>query len=94
MLDCPHVSNPPTSSVQWLKGNQDLLLEEDKYTTFENGSLLILNLMNDDNGNYTCRVQNIRGMDQATYRVQVISKLGSSLLNYKAKGTSMLSVGV
>ena len=62
-LDCPFISNPPPSSLEWKKGSA-ILQSGGRYTIFENnGTLLISNLKLSDSDNYTCSVSNQFGRD-------------------------------
>ncbi|GAB6026606.1 Down syndrome cell adhesion molecule-like protein 1 [Chamberlinius hualienensis] len=90
-LACLAVGVPPPIH-QWIF--KDLtLVTNDKWTIFENGSLIIREVINSDGGNYTCKVHNSYGVDSILYALVVqeppsppqitISTATSDMINIK-----------
>ena len=63
---------PLATSVVWMKAGQTLVSDGIKYRIFDDETTL--ELLSADSGNYTCKVENALGTDNATYTVLVIGK--------------------
>lgn len=58
-----HVEGDPKPNVIWMKDNSEIELnEENRYEVMSDGSLMIKNTQEKDNGRYECMAKNVDGM--------------------------------
>ena len=70
-IRCP-VSGVPTPPVTWHKDGIQIFEQEKITFITDNNSLIIEVAMVVDSANYTCRVQNVFGMDEVSSQVTII----------------------
>ncbi|XP_068759688.1 hemicentin-1-like [Montipora capricornis] len=63
-ISCTAEGNPPPQ-FEWSK-NENLLLEDDRFTQLSGGSLQIDRVRRDDNGTYTCSMKQTKGSERIT----------------------------
>ena len=73
-LSCSFLANPNDGSVQWQWRDVNLLSTSNKYNILANGTLIIRETTDDDNGEYRCTVTNSKGNVTAKANLTVISK--------------------
>ncbi|KAM7006653.1 neural cell adhesion molecule L1-like protein isoform 3-T3 [Tautogolabrus adspersus] len=61
MMHCKVFSSPP-STITWSKDDSSEPLEGPRFTVHDNGSLEILSVEKEDNGQYTCVAKNTEGL--------------------------------
>ena len=71
-LDCPVDANPPIIEIIWVKDNYLLDFQSDKMTILFNGSLLIYQVSQTDQGSYSCTPISSLGTGQTSPLVQVL----------------------
>ncbi|KAK3764988.1 hypothetical protein RRG08_011075 [Elysia crispata] len=71
-LQCPAVGNPKPTT-EWLKNGKPIVFTHDPDARLQNikDGLVIKNLIQVDEGNYTCRVSNTHGILEHTYRLEI-----------------------
>ena len=74
ILHCLFFANPSDARIQWQGIDNNVLTTSDKYSIFDNGTLIIRGTTDKDNGEYQCTVANSRGNNTAKANLTVISK--------------------
>nr|XP_060622385.1 leucine-rich repeats and immunoglobulin-like domains protein 1 [Anolis sagrei ordinatus] len=74
VLQCKATGSPPPR-INWLKGDQSLMLTERHHFTPGNQLLIVRNVMMEDAGKYTCEISNTVGTERAHSKVSVLSSL-------------------
>ena len=74
ILHCSFFANPSNARIQWQGIDSNVLTTSDKYTILDNGTLIIRDTTDKDNGEYQCNVTNSRGNSTAKANLTVISK--------------------
>lgn len=64
----------PKPRITWMKNGKALDQSDDRYSIFENGTLLIAQASPEDQGKYTCIAKNKEGQDNASSTVEITSK--------------------
>ena len=72
-IQCP-TSGVPLPTVTWTKDGQEIS-SVGRYKVKDDGSLVIGETGEDDNGQYTCTADSVAGKDNKSSMVQVIGKL-------------------
>ena len=70
-ISCTAEGNPPPQ-VEWSK-NENLLLEDDRFTQLSGGSLQIDRVRREDKGTYTCSMKQTKGSERITVYSQRIN---------------------
>lgn len=75
-LNCPFISNPPPTSVQWKKGSSPVQSGEEYQIFNHNGTLLISSLESAESEfvSFTCYISNKYGSDSRTFNMFLIGK--------------------
>ena len=76
-IQCP-TSGVPTPTVTWSKDGEEIH-SGSRYTVQDDGSLLITDAEEEDNGRYTCSSGNVAGNASSSSMVQVVGKTDFSL---------------
>ena len=71
-IQCP-TSGVPTPSVTWTKDGQEMP-KGGKYKVEDDGSLVIIEADEGDNGQYTCTADSVAGKDSKSSAVQIVGK--------------------
>ena len=76
VLNCPFLSNPPPTSVEWKKGSNPVQSGEQYHTFNNNGTLLISSLesVESDLVAFTCYIVNKYGSDNRTFNMMLIGE--------------------
>ena len=75
VLQCKATGSPPPR-INWLKGDQALIVTERHHFTPGNQLLIVRNVMMEDAGKYTCEISNTVGTERAHSQVSVLPSLG------------------
>ena len=75
-LNCPFISNPPPTNVQWKKGSTPLQSGEQYQIFSHNGTLIIYSLESTESElvSFTCYISNKYGSDNRTFNMLLIGK--------------------
>ena len=71
VISCTAEGNPPPQ-FEWSK-NENLLLEDDRFTQLSGGSLQIDRVRREDEGTYTCSMKQTKGSERVTVYPQRIN---------------------
>ena len=75
MLHCSFLANPNNARIQWQGIDDNVLTASDKHSILDNGTLVIRDATDKDNGEYQCTVTNSRGNNTIMANLTVISEL-------------------
>ncbi|XP_062978120.1 leucine-rich repeats and immunoglobulin-like domains protein 1 isoform X2 [Elgaria multicarinata webbii] len=75
VLQCKATGSPPPR-INWLKGDQSLIVTERHHFTPGNQLLIVRNVVVEDAGKYTCEISNTVGTERAHSHVSVLPSLG------------------
>lgn len=56
------VSADPDATIIWMRDDQEIQMNDTKYKVMDDGSLMIKNLEDNDNGYYECMVKSPEGV--------------------------------
>ena len=75
-LNCPFVSNPPPTNVQWKRGSHPVQSGEHYEVYSNNGTLFISNLKSVESEliSFTCYIANKYGSDNRTFNMLLIGE--------------------
>lgn len=73
-LSCSFLANPDDGTIHWQWRDVNLPSTSNKYNIIANGTLVIRETTDDDNGEYQCTVTNSKGNITAKANLTVISK--------------------
>lgn len=83
-IRCP-ISGVPTPSITWQKDGVQIF-EQDRITFIaDNNSIVIKGAMLVDTAKYTCRIQNVFGVDEVSSQVIIIGNLIIHLISRSAQ---------
>ncbi|XP_077181213.1 leucine-rich repeats and immunoglobulin-like domains protein 1 isoform X2 [Paroedura picta] len=71
VLQCKATGSPPPR-ITWLKGDQPLIVTERHHFTPGDQLLIVLNVVMEDDGKYTCEISNTVGTERAHSQVSVV----------------------
>ena len=72
-IQCP-TSGLPTPTVTWTKDGQEIS-SGGRYKVQDDGSLVISDAVEDNNGLYTCTAESLAGKDSKSSAVQIVGRL-------------------
>uniref|UniRef100_A0A8D2LBZ0 Leucine rich repeats and immunoglobulin like domains 1 n=1 Tax=Varanus komodoensis TaxID=61221 RepID=A0A8D2LBZ0_VARKO len=75
VLQCKATGSPPPR-INWLKGDQSLVVTDRHHFTPGNQLLIVRNVVVEDAGKYTCEISNTVGTERAHSHVSVLPSLG------------------
>lgn len=74
LIPCKPVGSPPPVTYWYAGDDPNPLTDNAKYTTYQNGSLLIRNIKKPDALKYTCKAKNLVGEAKAETTVKIACK--------------------
>ena len=73
MIDC-EANGIPKPRIIWTKDNEDLA-SSGRVKIFQNGSLLLKSVTEEESGDFTCTVINNRGVDMYTSKIKILGMI-------------------
>ena len=75
-LNCPFISNPPPTNVQWMKGSSPVQSGEEYQIFSHNGTLFISSLESAESElvSFTCYIANKYGSDNRTFNMHLVGE--------------------